>query len=623
MYLVKALVLLALLLLFANCGPSMPPFCIAIFWAVLSVASAIGLTYHTVIRKAHRQYLLESGGKLSAINGGRFFSLVTSFLVSAVLIAGLVFELPKWGIAEWSIVVIAVPLYAAVFSAVNKLAARELKPVFQTSKAVMWSCVIVGALLCLAYLLICAIEPAAHYASATDAFLGADQPFLRSPSALLSETGKLVALVDGLCAYGMSKAAEISIGGFLIWKVVLSASAFFGVSNLLGTCALELDELKLVFQPLDAVRATQAAQDDWGIQQPRELQAAQELQMALEVPAPQKALAIQESQALQTLRRSTREPLVKRFVVFACVLPVVLAAGFLVADWEVSQEAQTEEYTVFEAIVRDHAGLAAYVLDGKYYEQQEAQELIEQAHKASLKLAQEREEVLVPLINEAFDQRIQNVDSYLDWYYSLPADYERLIQYFTGTVEASMCEQLEARINENIDESALDEKLEYYLNQSEELKANLLKELEQYEIEYVPQWLVVPAESSGGISLDEQLAPTQSFLNASQRMGLSVGAGVVAGIVAKKAAERILAKPFFNKIVAGLLEKLAARGLLAEGGTAIAPGFGTVIGLGVGFLSDFLFLKADEAMNRESYKEDITSALEESREEMLALARVS
>ena len=310
LYLAKAAALFALLLLFAWAGPLMPPFFAALFWAALSAASAIGLTYHAVIRKARNQFMLKSGGKAARINNGRIISLIVSFVVSAVLVAGLVFESPKWGIAEWVVVAAAIPLYGAVYLRMKRLVAGELEPLFQKSKAVLWSSAIVGALLCLAYLAICIVEPTTAYPNATEAFLGAKQPFANSPSALLSETGKLVALVDGVTAYGLSKASEVSFGLYLFWRIVISASAFFGVASLLGTCALKLKELKLVFLPLDAVK-----DPDEDV------------------------------------------PVAKRFVAIACALPLVLVAGFLIADFKVAQVAETEEYTAAESLVRDNVGL--------------------------------------------------------------------------------------------------------------------------------------------------------------------------------------------------------------------------------------------------------------------------
>ncbi|MBQ2680906.1 MAG: hypothetical protein IJF97_03115, partial [Eggerthellaceae bacterium] len=61
-YLVKAIVLFALFALIAWLAPMMPPICLAIIWAVISAASAIGVAYHYVIRKARTRYGLRDGG---------------------------------------------------------------------------------------------------------------------------------------------------------------------------------------------------------------------------------------------------------------------------------------------------------------------------------------------------------------------------------------------------------------------------------------------------------------------------------------------------------------------------------------------------------------------------------
>ena len=559
-YAVKAVVLFILLLALSQFAPTMPPVGVAVCWAALSIVAAIGLTYHVVIRKVLRQYMLKSGELAAGINGGRVFCLIATFIGAAVLLAGLMFESPKWGVVEWLVAAAAVPLYLVVYELMSRLLAKQMEQPFVKSRAILASGVIVGVLLCGVYVALCCTAPVPSFASVTEAYLAAPQPFADSPSALLAEIGKLVAVVDGAVAYGQSVAGTVSFTGYLAWKIAISASVFFGIASLLGVCVLELRELKLVFLPIEAAAGSAA----------------------------------------------DVQP-VKRFVVLACVLPILLVAGFLFAEHQASKAVQTEEYTAIEQIVRDNVGLVAYVLDGKFYDQQEVEALEAHAHELSAELAAEREATLTPLINAAYDRRVENVDAYLDWYYS--------------TVEDGMREQLTQRLNEGVDSTELEEKFNYYLEQSAALQEDLMDELHKHEVHAIPEWLIVETTPLEEDFFSEPLAPTQQFLDASQRMGLSAGVGVITGVIAKKAAQKVLGKPFFKKIVAGLLEKLAFRGLLAEGGTAIAPGVGTVIGIAAGSAVDFLFLKADEAMNRESYHDEIVAAIEESRQEMLEAVR--
>ena len=548
----------------------LPPAGVAIAWAALSALVGVSFAYHAVIRKAQRQFVLKSGGLLARMNGRRTLSLVVSFVAAAVCVAGVLLEAPKWSLAVWVALAFAVLLYPAVYARVLAAFQSEIEPLFQSSKAMLLSNALVCVALCLVYLLLCALEPVGSYANATEAYLAVNQPLAASPSALLAQVGKVVALADVVTVYGMAKVAEVSLWLYLAWRVAICAAAFLGFASLLNACALRAPELRRVFLPLDAMRDEQE-----------------------------------------------RHPLVLRYVVAGCLLPPLLAVGYLYADFRVAEVCETQQYTAAESFVRDHVGYAVRVFDGAFYDEAESAALMQEAIAASDTLREEREAVLVPLVNAAFDKRVENVDAYLDWYYSLPADYERLLQYFSGTVESGMQEQLLNRINEGVDESEFSEKANYYMEQSQQIVDNLRQRLEDCKVTDIPTWLLVPTETLDSDFLDGPLAPTQRFLDAGGRMGLSAGVGAIAGVISAKVAKRIMAKPVFKKIVAGLLEKLAMRGLLAAGGTAIAPGVGTAVGVGVGVAADYLLLKADEVANRAAYREELVAAIEESRSKVL------
>ena len=83
----------------------------------------------------------------------------------------------------------------------------------------------------------------------------------------------------------------------------------------------------------------------------------------------------------------------------------------------------------------------------------------EETERKVAKLSEKNSEVLTNLINESFDKRLENVDDYLDWYYSLPADYERLASMITGSAEEFVTDQFTAHIENGIDDSAIDEQL--------------------------------------------------------------------------------------------------------------------------------------------------------------------
>ena len=230
-FIVKAVIVLIVLYAGSKVLPALPTFAVGALWSALSIVMTIGLTYHAVIRKFHRQYLLKSDGFVSRLINGWAFRLILAFVISAICVAGLFFEAPKWGVAEWCTVILAIPVYLGVSTLLGKVIDKELEPVFQTSRKALWSSLIVGALLCIVYAVICFTQPQETYATAADAFLAAKQPFAQSPSAIMAEAGKLVALVDGLTVYALSRAGRFGhvwnrqpARGLLAWPARFQAS---------------------------------------------------------------------------------------------------------------------------------------------------------------------------------------------------------------------------------------------------------------------------------------------------------------------------------------------------------------------------------------------------------------
>lgn len=634
-YLVKAAVLVGLLYAFGRYAGMLPPAGVAAVWAALSAVSSLGLAYRHVVRKTIKQQAYyEAGGGLARINNGRLLCLVGSFALSAVFIAGFVLEAPAWEASEWVLVVAAVPVYPLVFLLVYRLMRRQLRPVHRISGAVGWSVWIAGALLCAAYLALCLAQPAATFESAAAAFDSVAQPFADSPSALMREAGVLAAFSDGLAAYGASKAAEVSGAGYLAIKVALNASAFFGVANLLGLCMLGWFELKRVFLPLEAGPASDAGADMGA-----DASAASSPSAPAPAPAPVPLPAadapdagpgapVEPAPAVVPAPAPAPAPLRAAVATFVA-LPIMLAAAFLVADAMVARAAQTQEYTAAERFVRDQMGLAVFVLDGHYYDQAAVEALLEEARVASAALSEEAEATLVPLINASFDARLANVDAYLDWYYSLPADYERLVTMVTGTVEDFMRDQFTANIEAGIDDTALEDALRDLAERAAALEEDTASRLAEFEIAGVPEWLLMEKVPLGPDFMSGALEPSARILSAGERLGLGAGTGIVTGAaakhVAKNLATKVDEKQFFKEFVKKVAGKLGGRAVSAAVGGAVGTiggPLGTVVGAAVGTAAgvgiDYGMVKLDEWQNRDSYREEIVQLIEEERSEMLA-----
>lgn len=579
-YLIKGLCLVGLLFLVARIETGLPPVAFGIVVAALSAISSIAVAYHWVVRKTHKQLMYMEGGRLARFNEGRKLCLLVSFVVSVPAVFLLMVELPKWGAVQWILALCAVGVFYLVLVAAKKFVKKELEPPFRHSKEVAITIALVGSMALLAYAAAIAFEPMQEFSSIESAFNATANPYEASPTILLAEIGEFDSFSEGLVAYGLSETAGFSFEWYLVLRAFLAASSLLGFANLLGACSIPFGELKRVFLPLEFVKNPQ----------------------------------------------SHNRP-VWTHVAFACLLPLVCLVGLVVGNNAVEEMERPREVSFAKEFVREQVQLASYVIDGKFYDQKTTEDLLREVEDRAARLYDEASQNLVPLINEAFDRRVENVDSYLDWYYSLPADYERLIQFFVGSIEDGLREQLQSRINEGVDEEKLNQEMERFFSEANSIKEDLRQGLAACELHGVPDWLIGQKEELAPEVFSDILEPNERALAYKERLAAGVAAGVTGGFVSRAVVNKILARPVFQQMAAKLISALGTRGTVqlvtSAGGTAIAPGIGTAVGaiggLVIGAAVDYVFLKVDEAQNREGYKSDIVAAIEEERTETLAL----
>ena len=272
-------------------------------------------------------------------------------------------------------------------------------------------------------------------------------------------------------------------------------------------------------------------------------------------------------QPLWASRLRKRNPrLVRRFVAIAAILPICLVVAFCVADYRTSEVIKTEGYSAAESFIQQQSEVLVYLIDGHYYDAQAVEALRAEAEAAAQNLRQEAKEKLTPLINASYDARIANVDSYLDWYYSPAADIERFKHMTDGSTEEFVKGMFTEKIEAGIDDSELKAAIESYSEQANALQQELTAKLAEYEVTDVPESVMVVKGSFDNAFQETTLEPSQKLMAAHDRFMLS-----------------------------------------------------GVTGLGAGIAIDFLTLKADELLNRGTYREEIIAAIEESRAETLAL----
>ena len=250
LFLVKSLVVLGFFFAFAQVAPSLPDTHIAIVWAALSAIAALGIIYDIIMKKTLRRFKYQEGGRLCKINEGRKITFVLGFTLSAICIASLLFEAPKWHGAEWLVVALSIPVYSAVYLLAQRCVSREYTPLFRTANTIAWTRIITTILLVGLFIAISFAMPQETFDKLEIALEETSHPYEGSPAVLMSQVEQFTSFADGPTAYSLSEAKSTSFISYLIIRAALVASTFFGITNLLSACSLKASEAKRIFTEL-------------------------------------------------------------------------------------------------------------------------------------------------------------------------------------------------------------------------------------------------------------------------------------------------------------------------------------------------------------------------------------
>jgi hypothetical protein len=398
---VKALLVVLVLLLLSLAAPVAPGFVVAIAWALLSVVSMFGVMYQVVLRKVHRSMKFSSKGIVGSFNKGRVFSIVISYIASAICMGGLILEAPKWRL-EWLIVAAMALVFPLVFKLVTRLISREYEPVFRKGAIVLGASAIVallGLMAYAAYVYFAAVYlgTTQSYVSVLDAFLKTPDVFAGSSSALLTEAGMFSWISDSVVNCAVAQVAGFNAYAYLIIRVILALATFFGIASLLGTCLLARAELLAPFLSVDTLRSKN----------------------------PYKHVS-----------------LVKRYVLAGAVLPFVLVAGFVYADSAVDNVKQAEEYSFAHRAARTVVNQSVYQIDGALYDKQKAESILDAVYQNGIQRDDSHLANTISALRDAItvwsEQASGGINGYLDWYFNIPNSNEDLDSMKDSQAEAVM-----------------------------------------------------------------------------------------------------------------------------------------------------------------------------------------
>lgn len=484
-YFAKAALLVVTVYLLSFAVTKMPAPFLALFWAFFTLASTAGVMYQVVVRKTHRQFKYASGGLFARVNNGRIFSFIVSFCVSAACMASLFLESPKWDIAEWVLIFAAVVVYPVVLLLMRRYARREYEPAFQASGEFLWSCAIVGFLLCVAYGVYCAMDPSFGQPVETvlDAFTKTPMPFENSPSALMWNAGVGSWIVDSLTSYGLMQASKVSVPICFAIRTALCAGAFFGMANLIGLCALPVQELRKIFVSVDAIKRDDATQPVW-----------------------------------------------RRYVVMAAVLPVALVAGFFWGEMKVGMAMQTENGTALQEIARELAGKSVYSIDGALYDQAKIDALASSlsADEANLRTMSSQ---LKDSLESSYVTCSGRTDEFLDWYFSIATNSSLRASIPEGGAQQALEDRFYSLVGSNEDEQ-LTKSMKNYLAAAANLRSSIDDGMQAAKVDgdvsqaggdgrKLPAWLVEAKEFGDAWLLKGYREEADGVLDAARDSGIS------------------------------------------------------------------------------------------------------
>ncbi len=484
-YFAKAALLVVTVYLLSFAVTKMPAPFLALFWAFFTLASTAVVVYQVVVRKTHRQFKYAAGGLFARVNNGRIFSFIVSFCVSAACMASLFLESPKWDIAEWVLIFAAVVVYPVVLLLMRRYARREYEPAFQASGEFLWSCAIVGLLLCVAYGVYCAMSPSFGQPVETvlDAFAKTPMPFENSPSALMWNAGVGSWIVDSLTSFGLMQASKVSVPICFAIRTALCAGAFFGMANLIGLCALPVQELRKIFVSVDAIKRDDATQPVW-----------------------------------------------RRYVVMAAVLPVALVAGFFWGEAKVDMAMQTENGTALQEIARELAGKSVYSIDGALYDQAKIDALASSlsADEANLRTMSSQ---LKDSLESSYTSCSGRTDAFLDWYFSIATNSSLRASIPEGGAQQALEDRFYSLVGSNEDEQ-LTKSIKNYLAAAVNLHSSIDDGMQAAKVDgdvsqaggdgqKLPAWLVEAKEFGDAWLLKGYREEADGVLDAARDSGIS------------------------------------------------------------------------------------------------------
>lgn len=544
--------------------------------------------YASTLRRQYRLALFRQQGWLYALLSRRLLSTLFwmgwAGATSLLLLARFHVYTPL----EWALLAALIPMFACTFAALRRLLLKELRVEVAVTEALVWSRRICPALM----LVVCAGVLArwgetpqhASFEAAIDAHGRAAAAW--SGSALVGEALHWGAYFDGLEAYALGRLRALDASWALLAAAVGNLAIFYNV------CLA-----------LSCFRIPRA-----GFAQAR--------------LAPRSAEDVFAAGAVTT------------FVLGFVYFPLLANLDDYLARSPDPTRVRTRVAEETTAVVRQ---VFERIDDGHYRRGTLAQ--LAGARRDAAQAVGAAAERLRQEVGLAFERLERDaVEEYLDWYYSLAAEYGRLGMLLQGRLEGYLAEKVGETFRQAKWYQGVDAAFSALLRADADAAAAYARAAS----DILDRNRVVPEHPAFDVALTASLADIvqpsfyQDFLPAGQRLA---AAGVAAGVGAAAAGgvTFLIVQKVTAKVLGKYVLKMAARAPLkavagkvagaAAGGAAIgslAPGMGTAVGAvvggavagaSIGVAVDGALLELEEALSRDDFRRELAAAVREARRE--------
>lgn len=567
-------------------------------WFALLVTLLFGLPIYVAAIYAvtiERIYLSSQFKKLGMLHWfftRRILSYIGWLLWSVVFAFLLLFYLGSAEKQEWVVFFAAIPVFAVIYAVFYPIATREYKPYIAVHKSLAWSRWATALTMAVFFVLFVDQSDAnRQYASLTEAIA---QESLRldgtTNSILILETNRLLGFIEGLKRYALGSLHSLNdllyLGAVFFGSLLFFYNAALGISSFM----VPLSEYRRVFAPLqDSDEPPAVSPWAWAI-----------------------------TSAFATF-----------FVFFIYVPSTVYVDAWLRSNPETIEEIHASRQVVVQKVE---------MIGDEYYKPGTAAQ-IEQAYLDSLSKMEASLGKLRETTGTGFQQMTDNVDAYLDWYYSLPGEYERIVALATGVLENWMAEKLQNYLMKGNVFGPVQLSIEEVLQSNQQLRNEHMQKVEQIlaenRVERLDNSQLEVVRHASLSALKEP--PVHSVIvNLENRMLISGGigtAGAITGAIAGKITAKVAGKGIIKLGAQALIKVTAGKAVSALGGAAAGaatgaalgsfiPGIGTAIGaaiggiiggITIGLTVEKLLLMLEEAFSREEFKLQILQAIEEER----------